>query len=271
MAARLHPLFEGAFGYADALHRVDPAAARARDAALDAALDGAGYPAWHAARLAAAPKRAVLLVITARPTPFQPIVPLAESLGRARHHVEVVMDTRHDVWRLTKVNAALAARVAPFDWLVIADEDIAVGPAFLDRFLVAAEAAGLVLAQPAHRIHSYASYAVTQRVERSVVRRTAFVEVGPLLAIHGSILPNVAPFPETRWGWGVDFLWSDAARREGWRIGVVDAAPLAHLRPMGVAYGDTDPVGEANALLWEGAPAIGRQEMLGPGAIVIGW
>lgn len=271
MGAGLHPLFEGRFGYADALRRLDPAAALARDVALDTALAEAGYPAWQAARCAAAPKRAVLVVITARPEPFQPIVPLAQSLGHARHHVEVVMDTRGHVWRLTKINAALAARAAPFDWLVIADEDVTVGAAFLDCFLVAAEAAGLVLAQPAHRIHSHASYAVTQRVARSVVRLTRFVEVGPIVAVHRSILPQIAPFPETMWGWGVDFLWADAARREGWRIGVVDAAPFEHLRAMGTDYRGTDPVGEANALLWRHAPAIGREEMLGPGEIAIGW
>ena len=49
------------------------------------------------------------------------------------------------------------------DWLLIVDDDVILPRGFLDRFLVAAEAFGLDLAQPAHAFASHAAWDVTRR------------------------------------------------------------------------------------------------------------
>src|SRR4051794_14683336 len=49
------------------------------------------------------------------------------------------------------------------DWLLVIDDDVALPHGFLDRFLHVADAAGLRLAQPAHRLHSHAAWAITRR------------------------------------------------------------------------------------------------------------
>ena len=68
-----------------------------------------------------------------------------------------------------------ATTCGAFDWLLVVDDDVALPRGFLDRFLHAAERAGLRLAQPAHRLHSHAAWAVTRRRagRRPRARRTS--------------------------------------------------------------------------------------------------
>ena len=73
----------------------------------------------------------------------------------------------------------LALQTDSFDWLIIADDDIALEPGFLDDFIAASEAAGLSIAQPAHRFDSYANFGLTHRRWGALVRETRFVEIGP--------------------------------------------------------------------------------------------
>ena len=65
------------------------------------------------------------------------------------------------------------------DWLLVLDDDVELPHGFLDRFLFLCERFSLTLAQPAHRLHSHAAWQVTRRRPGSVVRETAFVEIGP--------------------------------------------------------------------------------------------
>jgi hypothetical protein len=82
------------------------------------------------------------------------------------------------------------------------------------------------------------------------VRETAFVEIGPCTAFHRSTFGALLPFPDLRMGWGLDSHWSALARQHGWRMGVIDALPLAHLeRPAGEAYSRVAAIEEARAFL----------------------
>ena len=96
---------------------------------------------------------------------------------------------------------------------------------FLDGFLCLAERYRLRLAAPAHRIRSHAAWRLTRRRWRSVVRETAFVEIGPVTALHRETFAALLPFPAVGMGWGLDAHWSWLARERGWRIGVVDLLP----------------------------------------------
>ncbi|RYD91891.1 MAG: hypothetical protein EOP61_26710 [Sphingomonadales bacterium] len=265
-----HPLFQGSFGLADTLRQRDPAAAIEQDRLMDEELACSGWAEWLQTRPQPSAVRNILVVLTAYPDAEETLQPLAAAM-RSRHDVCVHIDARPDVPRFAKVNEVVRSRGATMDWLVISDDDVAVRPNFLGRFITAAETAGLVIAQPAHRIHSYATYAVTQRKPRSIVRSTSFVEIGPLVAIHRSVFWKMLPFPENRFGWGVDFLWADWARSNNWRIGMVDETPIEHLRPPNSTYSRADSLAEAQELLALHAPDIGRDQMRGDGKIVIGW
>lgn len=171
------------------------------------------------------------------------------ALRQTRHEVSVSLAPMLDQGKFANINVALRdIDMATIDWLIVVDDDVAFPDHFLDRFLYVCEAAALKLAQPAHRFRSYATWAVTQRRWNSLAHLTAFVECGPLTAIHRDLFADVLPFEETRWAWGIDVLWAELARRRGFQIGVVDATPVEHLRPVAQSYDVDTARSEAQAL-----------------------
>jgi hypothetical protein len=264
-------IFTGTFGYAPQQRILDPAAARAADAKLDHALAQQTASDQLAQVL---PPRRILVTAVEVPGREAELARLMDKLARSRHGVEISSHPIGNRGKFENIAAAIAAAPAPpaaYDWLLIVDDDVAVGADFLDRFIGVAEAAGLVLAQPAHRLHSYAAYRVTQRHPGALARATGFVEIGPLTALSRATFDALLPFPATRIGWGVDFLWADIAARRGWRIGVVDAAPVEHLRPIAGSYDWQAALAEARALLAARDLVIDRETALRDGEIVIGW
>ena len=128
--------------------------------------------------------------------------------------------------------------LAAVDWLLVVDDDVALPRGFLDRFLHVAEDAGLRLAQPAHRLHSHAAWAVTRRRPGVAARATTFVEIGPVTAFHRDTFATLLPFPAAcAWAGASTSTGRRWPREHGWPIGVVDATPVGHtLRPAGEGY-----------------------------------
>jgi hypothetical protein len=174
------------------------------------------------------------------------------ELARSRHDVEfAIAPGTGDRGKFENLNALLAAHpAAGHDWLLVVDDDVQLPPGFLDSFLFCAERFDLRLAQPAHRRHSHAAWDVTRRRRGSVVRETAFVEIGPVTAFHRETFDLLLPFPSLRMGWGLDVHWAAVAREQGWRLGVVDATPIAHSQaPAASAYDRERAVSEAAEFL----------------------
>lgn len=117
---------------------------------------------------------------------------------------------------------------ADFDWILAVDDDLVLPPRFLDRFVALCEHFALDLAQPAQTLRSHSAWRVTRRRPASLVRETRFVEIGPLTAFGRRAAPELLPFPELRYGWGLDLHWAALAAERGWRLGVVDATPVRH-------------------------------------------
>ena len=155
--------------------------------------------------------------------------------------------------RFANLNLLLAsATLESFDWVLLLDDDVELPARFLDPFLYLAERCGLSLAAPAHRMRSHAAWRLTRRQWGSVVRETAFVEIGPVTALHRDTFATLLPFPEVGMGWGLDAHWSWLAREHGWRIGLVDLLPVAHLAaPAASGYGREAAVAAARAFLAE--------------------
>jgi GT2 family glycosyltransferase len=186
---------------------------------------------------------------------------LAE-LRRSRHEVTahvVDMDERGKFERLRPLLDGLGDELAAADWLVLLDDDVELPRGFLDRFLGAAGDAGLRMAQPAHRRRSHAAWPVTRRRPGQDVRRTRFVEIGPVTALHRDTFGVLLPFPALRMGWGLDVHWGAVAQQHDWPAGVVDATPVRHTAPAGGAYGRDTPVAEARAFLRD-RPYVTRAE-----------
>src|SRR5439155_11561106 len=163
---------------------------------------------------------------------------LRRELARSRHAVTVQLAPgAPGAGKWANVNAALAA--APpgdADWLLIVDDDVVLPRGFLDRFVLLAEAFGFRLAQPAHAFASHAAWDVTRRRPGVLAHRTRFVEIGPVTALSARAAAELTPFPDLRMGWGLDARWSAIAAERGWPIGVIDATPVRHLRPVAGDY-----------------------------------
>jgi len=139
-----------------------------------------------------------------------------------------------------------------FDWILLMDDDVRLPAGFLAPFLHLAERYGLSLAAPAHRMRSHAAWRLTRRRWGVLARETAFVEIGPLTALHRDTFATLLPFPAAGMGWGLDAHWSWLAREHGWRIGVIDLLPIAHLAaPAASAYDREEAIAAARAFLAE--------------------
>jgi hypothetical protein len=173
------------------------------------------------------------------------------ELERSRHEVSVAIGEAGGRGKFENLNALLAEHPADgHDWLLVIDDDVALPRGFLDAFIFLAERFSLRLAQPAHRHRSHAAWRVTRRRPASLVRQTAFVEIGPLCAFHADTFATLLPFPGLRIGWGLDAHWSAIAQQHGWKLGVVDATPVRHgLRPIAAAYDRQAAVDEATSFL----------------------
>jgi hypothetical protein len=137
-----------------------------------------------------------------------------------------------------------------FDWILALDDDLVLPPRFLDRFVALCERFALDLAQPAQTLRSHAAWRVTRRRPASLVRETRFVEIGPLTAFGRRAAAELLPFPELRFGWGLDLHWAALAEERGWRLGIVDATPVRHeSATVGSAYPRAEAEAEATGFL----------------------
>jgi hypothetical protein len=173
------------------------------------------------------------------------------ELKRSRHHVDFEFTDVGGRGKFENLNALLERTPAEgYDWLLVLDDDVALPGGFLDAFILLAERFGLKLAQPAHRYRSHAAWKVTRRRAASLVRETAFVEIGPVSAFHASTFSTLLPFPPLRIGWGLDAHWSAVARERGWKLGIVDATPVRHeSRQIAAAYDREVAIDEARRFL----------------------
>ncbi len=232
-------------------------------AVRDARAGLAGLPSRLSVRRAArrAPRRRVHVVGVARPEHLRTVARLRAELLRSRHAVALhLAPPAPGAGKWANVNAALAAAPATdADWLLIVDDDVVLPRGFLDRFLLLAERYGFELAQPAHAFASHAAWDVTRRRPGVLAHRTRFVEIGPVTALSATAAAALLPFPDLQMGWGLDARWSAIAAERGWPVGVIDATPVRHLRPVAGDYPRDAAIAEAEAFL-DGRAYITRDE-----------
>ena len=195
--------------------------------------------------------RRVLVLGVERPELRTTAQAMRAELSRSRHDVELHSCPPGGLGKFENLNRMLVAhRGGDHDWLLVVDDDVELPRQFLDRFLFLCERFSLQLAQPAHRLRSHAAWQVTRRRAMSVVRETAFVEIGPVTAFARATFPTLLPFPELQMGWGLDVHWAALARSHGWRCGVTDAVSIRHrAAPVADAYSREAAVAEARVFL----------------------
>jgi hypothetical protein len=193
----------------------------------------------------------VHVVGVARAENLRTVARVRSELTRSHHDVALhFAPPAPGAGKWANINAALAATpLGDADWLLLVDDDVILPRGFLDRFLTLAEGYGFELAQPAHAFASHAAWDITRRRPGVLARRTRFVEIGPVTAISARAARELLPFPDLRMGWGLDARWSALAADHGWPIGVIDATPIRHLKPVAAAYPRDEAIAEAEAYL----------------------
>ena len=226
-----------------------PAIRRTQDAGLSAlaALTATGPRLDRIARHA--PPRAVTVLSAYREG--RRLEAALERLRSDRHEVRFALEAVEGsgLGKFQNLNRALES--APeADWTLVVDDDVALPRRFLDRFIGVCEATGLQLAQPAQTRRSHSAWKVTRRRPLSLVRRTRFVEIGPVTAFAAGPAAELLPFPDVRFGWGLDLHWAALAERRGWAAGIVDGTPVRHEdAPPAAAYGHEEAKAEAARFL----------------------
>ena len=179
----------------------------------------------------------VLVVGVQSPKRGKSLTGIFSKMNSKKHKVEHISCSVGTKGRPENLNALLASyNIDEFDFVITTDDDIVIPRNFIDDFLAIAEVAKLDIAQPAHRLNSYYNHEITRREDISLVRITNFVEVGPLVMFRANTYPETLPFPITKYGWGIDFLWSNLADKNRWKLGIVDGTPIRHISPAGSTY-----------------------------------
>jgi hypothetical protein len=231
--------------------------ATSRAIAADAVCDTLALLRLERLRLARAaarwPRRRVLALAIEREGEPNLLAAARRELGRSHHEVQFASTTAGERGKFENLDRLLERYpAAGHGWLLMVDDDVALPRGFLDTFVFLAERFDLRLAQPAHRWRSHAAVGVTRRRPVSVVRRTGFVEIGPVTALHASTFAELLPFPPLRAGWGLDAHWAAVAAARGWPLGVIDATPVLHgLRRTASSYDREAAVAEARRFLAE--------------------
>jgi len=248
---------------------------RLRDALYEMGASIVGGRAKAAHLGAKAPVRRVLVVGVAHPDRPGDLERVVDRFRDSRHEVtSSIVPMQAGVGKFQNITRAIAQVGRPieeFDWVVVTDDDVGLPEAFLDRFIALAEHGGLAIAQPAHRFFSYTTFAITQRRWGSLVRSTRWVEIGPITAFRRDTLADILPFPVSRWDWGLDVYWAQLAERKGWRVGIVDGAAVAHLRPVAGGYDSETAIAEAVEFLARYDVTITRAECQSGDHVVVDW
>ena len=226
-------------------------ALRAADRLIDLTLRARRVPGRLDRLAEAVPRRKVLALCVYRPSSTL-VSAIARELAATRHELNLVLGCLGDPppelaehttvaglrgGKFENLNRLLEqSRAAEHDWLLIVDDDVALPERFADRLLGICEALDMALAQPAQTLASHAAWPVTRRHAGALARETRFVEIGPVTALRRDSAAALTPFPELRYGWGLDLYWAALAHERGWRLGVIDALAVRH-EQAGVAAG----------------------------------
>jgi hypothetical protein len=231
---------------------------RAADVALDRWLSASGALRALDAAAASTPSREVVVASVYRP-PGDRLEAALPALRSDRHRVNLRLGSTgaatlpgtaaHDLTggKFENLNALIEGDA---QWTLVVDDDVVLPRRFLDRMVALCERFDLAIAQPAQTLASHAAWRVVRRRPRSLLRETRFVEIGPVTIFRRDAAAELMPFPQLRYGWGLDLAWAAAAQERGWRLGIADALAVRHeAAPVASAYSSEAAIEEAREFL----------------------
>jgi hypothetical protein len=210
------------------------------------------------------PPQRVLLTAVQVPGREADLARVIAAMSRSkRHRVTTAVAPMAPVGKFDNIARAIAGHdLSQFDWLLVTDDDVDIPEDFLDLLVYFGHAHALKLLMPAHKFCSHSSARLIERRWGCLARQTRFVENGPVTLFHRDTFAALIPFPSLRWAWGIDVFWSHVAMQHGWKMGVIDAAALKHLRPVGNSYDRNEARREAEEFLRKSGVTLRRREIV---------
>jgi hypothetical protein len=155
---------------------------------------------------------------------------------------------------------ALMDQLRRYDAVWFPDDDIKVDPQGVERLFDTFTRRSLLLAQPSLADGSYVAHEITRWNGRFEVRFTNFVEAMCPLFSREALLACAPSFTESLSAFGLDMVWARILGDPRDRIGMIDAAPVIHSRPIGGGVwrrpagldqgGDRDRILAAHGVAW---------------------
>ncbi len=140
--------------------------------------------------------------------------------------------------RCTLLNRLWTQSTTNPDWLVIADDDVALLRSWtLSAVIGAMSMLDVDFAQPAHAANSHHSHWFNVRRPLVAGRAVGAVEIGPLFLVKAPWIDRVVPFSkDAGMGYFLEWFWA-TFEKEGCRSAVLDCVPMRHLGAVGASYG----------------------------------
>ena len=128
---------------------------------------------------------------------------------------------------------ALLDALTRYEAIWLPDDDIVVDAAGVERLFATFRGRGLLLAQPSLADGSYVAHEITRWNGSFEVRFTNFVEAMCPLFSREALRTCAPSFTEAVSAYGLDMIWARMLGDPRDRIGMIDAAPVVHSRPIG--------------------------------------
>ena len=159
--------------------------------------------------------------------PFQP-VPFASSPGVVVSHV-----IPGPKWAGLREYLRVWEGWRDYDYVWMPDDDIFTTQQTISAMFDVARTVGLDLFAPALHDASYFAHFSTMRNASFFGRWTGFVEIMVPAFSRQALdqLVHTLDLSETGWGWGLDSVWPKLLEYRN--VGVIDALPVLHTRPVG--------------------------------------
>lgn len=128
---------------------------------------------------------------------------------------------------------ALLPELTRYEAIWFPDDDISVDPAGVERLFDTFHTFGLLLAQPSLADGSYVAHEITRWNGSFDVRFTNFVEAMCPLFSRAALEACAPSFTQSVSAFGMDMVWARMLGDPRDRVGMIDAAPVVHTRPIG--------------------------------------
>ncbi len=123
-----------------------------------------------------------------------------------------------------------------YEYIAFPDDDIEMSRRDINRMFEIAKCHNLALSQPALHPSSFYSHQITVQQADKRLRYTNFVEVMFPIFSRSALDRCVGSFLLSESSWGLDQLWPKLLGGHRYQIGIIDAVPVRHVRPVGGSY-----------------------------------